>query len=350
MCKAFIFYLVIMFLGQSLWANSTFDNDKIRQELGSMFALERKIELLSNAIYKSENKLYLFKSDIELISQYISNEEQELSENSKTFSDSLKELIKVKNKGMAGALFSGKSMHESATSDEVSKRIYGNVLSDVEKRMLRLKKLELERERVAQKLSELEAKSKEHTKERKALVTLQTKKQKSLQSLFKDSNTTKKTVNEFNKAYSMRLSEANIQNLKNDLKSSFFLSEGKIAHPTENFITKTYGFWRHPKFGYKRIFKGHTYSMGSQDKVFAVGPGIIRYVGPIVGNETVIIVDHGGKYYSVYKGLLGPKKKVGSQINKREVLATTKKKSNLYFEIRHYSDPINLNRWMMAKR
>ncbi len=350
MVKLLFVVLSLLILGLDAFSGTLESNDKIRLELGSMFETERKIELLSNAIYKSENKLYLLKSDIEIINSYIGKEEKALKENSKTFSDSLKELIKARNSGLAASLFSGKTLHQSATSNEVSRRIYDNVLTDTEKRMIRIKSLESEKNKVSKKLSQLKKKSKEFEGERKSLVRLQSQKKEKLQSLFKDAKKSKLTVNEFNKAYNIRLSEANIEGLKNDLRSSFFLSEGKVVHPTSNSIIRSYGFWRHPRHSYKRIYKGHTYKMSLKDNVYAVGPGVIKYIGPIVGDDNVIIVDHGGKYYSVYKGLLAANKNVGSRIKAKEVLAVTKKKSSLYFEIRHYSDPINLNRWMMARR
>jgi len=339
--------IFILFLSLSYAQESSQDSkdEALRDAMAKMFSIERRVELLSYDLYKSENKIFLLKSDIKILKNYIKKEQNDLKNSNKAISKSLEELIKSKSMGSVEAIFSGKSLHESATQDKVSSMVHDNILLDAERKMLRIKFLESEERKLKTQEIELNKKLSVLNSKKRELVKIQKNKKQSLKKLLKDTSAAK---NEFKKAYNMDLTDENFESLKSDLNSVFFEQEGQLLHPIDGKLVKSYGLWKSPRYRYKRLNKGNTYSPATANsKILAVYDGKVKYIGSIVQDKTVIIVDHGSKYYSVYQGKVTLKVKLGQKVKKGKILALAN--GPLYFEIRHYSDPVNLAKWLEAK-
>ena len=46
---------------------------------------------------------------------------------------------------------------------------------------------------------------------------------------------------------------------------------------------------------------------------------------------------------------MSPKVKIAQIVSKDDIVAEANAKQNFYFEIRHYSDPLNLNEWLVKR-
>jgi len=82
--------------------------------------------------------------------------------------------------------------------------------------------------------------------------------------------------------------------------------------------------------------------------VKSVFDGKVAYVGPIPGFGQTVILDHGNHYYSVYSYNLETKVFQGEKVFKGQTLALSG--NQLYFELRHYSNAIDPEKWIANGR
>ncbi len=132
--------------------------------------------------------------------------------------------------------------------------------------------------------------------------------------------------------------------LSQENKKSLLLLKGKLIPPTEGQLKLEFGSYRDQQNEYAFMIRGFVYEVKSQDKVYAVGPGkvIFRDLIPYWG-ETLII-QHDDDYYSVYAGLEKGNVKLEDTVFMKDIIGLTKK-SNFYFELRHFENPINPKNW-----
>lgn len=85
--------------------------------------------------------------------------------------------------------------------------------------------------------------------------------------------------------------------------------------------------------------KGIKFLTGGGVPVKTVASGKVIFVGRMPGLETVVIVDHGRRSYSLYGLLAEAEVRVGGEIDQHEVLGKTmepiESQGNLYFEVRN---------------
>jgi len=91
--------------------------------------------------------------------------------------------------------------------------------------------------------------------------------------------------------------------------------------------------------------KGILYKYVENAPIRAVGNGKIVYNGVLSGFGTVVIIDHGNSYLSIYSGVVA-NRKVNTSVELGEIIASTGNNSNqplggFYFEMRHLGKPID---------
>jgi len=131
--------------------------------------------------------------------------------------------------------------------------------------------------------------------------------------------------------------------------------KGKLPWPVKGKIVRKFGVRIHP------IFKTRIKSNGieiapykGEDSVRAVADGSVAFVSRFMGYGRVVILDHGGRYYTVYGHLLDVFVKKGDTVKKGDVIGTLGEGSfwkgrTLYFEIRHGDQPLNPLRWLTGR-
>lgn len=111
------------------------------------------------------------------------------------------------------------------------------------------------------------------------------------------------------------------------------------------------------KFGEKRTVQGKTdrwqgtvFSVNGDEGVHAVRSGKVVFADYLRGYGNLIVLDHGGGYYSVYGNNATLEKDIGDQVKAGETISRVGKKegavSVLYFEVRHNGKPIDPTPWL----
>lgn len=148
------------------------------------------------------------------------------------------------------------------------------------------------------------------------------------------------------------LASSEFKNLGILFGTEFYDKKGKLPHPVDTPIEHFYGLNKDLiSDNVELMHKGLFYKSKLGSSVQAIDSGKVKHAGFIEGLGMVLVVDHGGRYYSVYANLKKIKVKLDAIVKAKQVLATTGDSSlqfgeGLYFEIRHFSEPENPEKWL----
>jgi septal ring factor EnvC (AmiA/AmiB activator) len=128
-------------------------------------------------------------------------------------------------------------------------------------------------------------------------------------------------------------------------------SKGLLIFPVRGKIVNSYGPYRHPRLNVPAFRNGIDIAAEQGEPVKAVHAGTILYSGWFKGYGSVIIIDHGDHFYSVYAHLEDVFKSVDNRVDAGDVIATAGDSgamgaTGLYFELRHYDRPMDPMEWL----
>jgi septal ring factor EnvC (AmiA/AmiB activator) len=130
----------------------------------------------------------------------------------------------------------------------------------------------------------------------------------------------------------------------------FGSQKGRLEFPVRGNIVDQFGRHKHPEFNSYTVNNGISIVSPLGTDIHAVYDGQVIYADYFKGYGNMIIVDHGGGYFSLYAHAAKINKKVGTTVTRNDVLASvgdvdSPKGPMLYFEIRYQGKPINPAPW-----
>ncbi|RII30520.1 MAG: peptidase M23 [Geobacter sp.] len=131
----------------------------------------------------------------------------------------------------------------------------------------------------------------------------------------------------------------------------FASQKGRMSLPVRGEVIETYGKHKHPEFNSYTFSKGLSISAGAGTDIHSIYEGNVIFADYFKGYGNMIIVDHGGGYFSLYAHAQKILKKVGAEVARNEVVATvgdldSSKGPMLYFEIRYQGKPVDPAGWV----
>ena len=124
-----------------------------------------------------------------------------------------------------------------------------------------------------------------------------------------------------------------------------FGARASLAAPVRGEIVQHFGKVKLASFKDVLFSKGIEYAAKDNDSVFAVLGGTVAFAGDLPGYDTVVILDHGARSYSLYGRLGSSAVKKDDVVAKDAVLGTTSvadsKGRNFYFEVRKSGNPVD---------
>ena len=131
----------------------------------------------------------------------------------------------------------------------------------------------------------------------------------------------------------------------------FATQKGRMSLPVRGEIVETYGKHKHPDFNSYTFSKGLSISAGAGSDIRAIYDGSVIFSDYFKGYGNMIIIDHGGGYFSLYAHAARILKKVGADVARNETVATvgdtdSSRGPMLYFEIRHQGKPVDPAGWV----
>ncbi len=131
---------------------------------------------------------------------------------------------------------------------------------------------------------------------------------------------------------------------------------GRLLWPLRGRVVSAFGRQRHPEFKDVYIFKkGIEIASKHDEEVRSVYDGVVAYADWLQGYGLIIIMDHGGGFYSIYAHMSRLLVSKGEKVRKGQIIALAGNKGDkqfskeLYFEIRHNGKPENPLIWLAKK-
>ena len=131
----------------------------------------------------------------------------------------------------------------------------------------------------------------------------------------------------------------------------FASQRGRMSLPVHGQIVETFGKHKHPEFNSYTFSKGLSIAAPSGAEIRSIYDGTVIFADYFKGFGNMVIVDHGGGYFSLYAHASRILKRVGADVAKNDTVATvgdldSSRGPMLYFEIRHQSRPLDPAGWV----
>jgi septal ring factor EnvC (AmiA/AmiB activator) len=131
----------------------------------------------------------------------------------------------------------------------------------------------------------------------------------------------------------------------------FASQKGRLSLPVKGEITERFGKHKHPEFNSYTFSNGISVAAPNGAEIRAIYDGKVIFADYFKGYGNMLIIDHGGGYFSLYAHTSRIVKKVGADVSRNEVVASVGdldsiKGFMLYFEIRQQGKPIDPSPWL----
>ncbi|MBW4055085.1 MAG: peptidoglycan DD-metalloendopeptidase family protein [Proteobacteria bacterium] len=131
----------------------------------------------------------------------------------------------------------------------------------------------------------------------------------------------------------------------------FASQKGRMSLPVRGAVIESYGKHKHPEFNSFTFSKGESISAPTGTEIKAIYEGTVIFADYFKGFGNMIIIDHGGGYFSLYAHASRLTKKTGAEVARHETIGTvgdidSTKGSLLYFEIRYQGKPVDPAGWV----
>lgn len=131
----------------------------------------------------------------------------------------------------------------------------------------------------------------------------------------------------------------------------FLSQKGRMSLPVRGTIIESYGKHKHAEFNSFTFSKGLSIAASSGTDIKSIYEGTVIFADYFKGFGNMMVVDHGGGYFSLYAHASRLAKKVGAEVKRHETIGAvgdvdSSKGSILYFEIRHQGKPVDPAGWV----
>ena len=127
--------------------------------------------------------------------------------------------------------------------------------------------------------------------------------------------------------------------------------KGLLKMPVKGKIVSLFGEFKNTRYQVLNFRSGIEIQTERGEPIKAVYAGKILYADWFKGYGNMIIIDHGGNYYTVYAHIEEAFKSTGDAVESGEVIATVGDTGSitgpkLYFEVRHHGKPLDPMQWL----
>lgn len=331
-------------------------DESLKEKEASLQTLQRNLKAVESRIDVTQREIGVLQAETE-------KKQQELR----------KRLVAAYKGGEAGALrsfFSSESFPQMTENLRYMRAVAQNdrkLLTEYNERINRMRALKstLERDATAKERLKADVEDKKHS-----IEVEKTEKAKYLGKVRQDKKSYLATIREL-QANARRL-QAMVEKLEAAQRKSYTVEnkkrvkvgdigppvpdkgfgslKGRLSLPARGEITEQFGRHKHPEFNSYTVNNGITISAPSGADIHAVYDGKVIFADYFKGYGNMMIVDHGGGFFSLYAHASRLLKKTGAEVKRNELVASvgdvdSTKGSHLYFEIRYQGKPVDPMQW-----
>lgn len=325
--------------------------------LGDLEDINRIIVKRTEELSRFNRKLTTLRSEMAEAGGRIKKLERERVNYARKLEARISAMYKLKRGEAVGLLFSSGSSAELARRHKYLTIIMENdsiLIGELEKN---ISELEAERARLKGLTSDLEQARKDVSRKRSEAQAQKGKKRVLLAKVKREKKKTEGMLIELEEA-AKELTKL-LKNFEDsddiDISGGGFATlMGRLKMPVSGKIVSSYGRIRHPKFNTVTFNNGIVIDAPADTPVKSVHDGKVVYTGWLKGYGQIMIIDHGGGYFTLFAYLSKILKDRGEMVTKGMEIALvgdTGPRSNpgLYFEIRKHGVPKDPVPWF-AKR
>jgi septal ring factor EnvC (AmiA/AmiB activator) len=131
----------------------------------------------------------------------------------------------------------------------------------------------------------------------------------------------------------------------------FSVNKGRLIWPVSGKVRVGFGKSRNAELGTMLESNGFEIEAAVGSPIKVVAAGKVIYASRLRGYGKLMVIDHGGKYYTLYAHLARFDKKVGDRVASGERLAYSgyEGRDTIYFEIRHSGEPQDPKVWLSPR-
>ena len=123
--------------------------------------------------------------------------------------------------------------------------------------------------------------------------------------------------------------------------------KGRLPRPVPGKVVAGFGYRVDPKYNTRTKNQGIDIACKLNSPVIAIGAGLVSYADDFIGYGPMIILEHGGGFYSIYARLRELKVGVGATVKEGEVIALSD--TLLHFEFRVGGKSVDPEPWLSPR-
>ena len=128
---------------------------------------------------------------------------------------------------------------------------------------------------------------------------------------------------------------------------SFATQKGRLPWPVSGSVKVRFGTWRHPGLDTLYESQGIEIAAAGDSAIKAVWPGRVVFANWFKGYGKLLIIAHGGGYFSLYAQAARLTHKTGDAVTEGTIIGYSgSEQGRVYFGIRKGSTPLNPTAWL----
>jgi septal ring factor EnvC (AmiA/AmiB activator) len=323
-------------------------DEKQRAIMSSIFQINIKMKKLVSERSKTSQEKMMVESSTRKLAERILELEQKLKDQRTLLQVRLNAIYKFGGQGLARLLFSSSNSAQLERNLKILGLVAKHDLGLLKDYSKNVSDLESKQTKFLGRLAALKKIQRQLAGQESKITSESVAKAQILESIRKTKTKALSKIRKLREKSVAVQSDMDDELLDLLLRPSFFERKGQLAAPVQGVVVRKFGIWKDSEFNVSMSHKGLLYDVGAQNTVHAVFPGKVSFSGDVEGLGETLIVDHGDHYYSVYSGDLEPQIKEGFDVGEGQLIANSK--NQLYFEIRHFSEPYDPQQWMKGRQ
>ena len=319
---------------------------KQRKVLSALYQINSKMKKLIADRGNIQRERSVLEDSTTKLSLRIAELDQKSIIQRSALSSRLRAIYRLGGQSLARLVFSAQS--SSALDREL--RIMGSLAKRdkqlVAEYLLTKKEVLKKRDRLANRLLKMKSLGEKLASREAALSEEQSQKEKLLMGIKRSQIFAKNELQtlRIQSQYAVNVEDSGVLDIL--FQQSFADRKGQLPSPIEAKVVSTFGIQKDPIYQYSYTQKGIQYQSTRQEKIKSVFQGKIAFSGILPGLGKTVIIDHGDHYFTVYGNLSEPAIVIGSAVKENQIIGTS---DQLYFEVRHFSEPYDPMLWMKGK-
>jgi septal ring factor EnvC (AmiA/AmiB activator) len=314
--------------------------------------LEKEIDLVRKEMDVFDNNLKVLNKDIKDIEKRIEQSNAYINKKKEVVKNILREQYMRGTPDAFSLLLNSGSFSDFINRYKFIKILSSKNLQEIKEYKTALMQLENDRELMVNYKNEIEEIKKQKQKQWENYKDVKWEKRLTLKSIRSNIEKRKKIVNELeenSKNLADFIDKLEIQSTMQDksAEEAFNKYRGKFPWPVKSKkILSGFGKYKHPQFGTTVYNRGIHIAANYGEDVRSIFKGTVKYADWFDGFGKMIIIYHGGGYYSIYGHLSEINVGNGQNVEMKEKIGKAGDTesfygSELYLEIRKKSTPLN---------